>query len=105
MVCRFHPDFVPVPNVSWIYIVVSIALADPRVETPGCGVASDHALHSMIFLLSPAKTLKAVQTALVKSTQPNEALTAKAQVLLTELQALSRDQLKSLLKVSDSIAK
>ncbi len=79
-------------------------MVTPRVVTPRVRGASDHALHSMIFLLSPAKTLKAVQTALVKGTQPNEALTAKAQVLLTELQALSRDQIKSLLKVSDSIA-
>ena len=59
----------------------------------------------MIFLLSPAKTLKAVQTALVKDTPLTEALAAKAHVVLTEIQALSRDQLKSLLKVSDPIAK
>ena len=64
-----------------------------------------NAVHSMIFLLSPAKTLKAVQTAIMKGTQPNEALAPKAQAVLTELQALSRDQLRALLKVSDPIAK
>jgi cytoplasmic iron level regulating protein YaaA (DUF328/UPF0246 family) len=59
----------------------------------------------MIFLLSPAKTLKSVHNAVVKTTSPTEALAGKAQSVLTELQALSASELKSLLKVSDAIAK
>ena len=64
-----------------------------------------HVLCTMIFLLSPAKTLKSVQNAVVKATSPTEALAGKAQSVLTELQALTPAQLKSLLKVSDAIAK